>query len=93
VVEPSLAEIFNQLATATVWGSEVWKSFRGTLWAWEPLGSTYWNNTHHFSCFSAGHVVFSLEYNPFMQEWTVTRSDQPEGSMEGLTQQLQAAKV
>ena len=42
---------------------------------------------------SAGHVMVSLEYNPFTQEWGVTRSDHPEGSMQGLTKQLQAAKV
>jgi len=37
--------------------------------------------------------MVSLEYSPFTQEWAVTRSGQLEGSMLGLTKQLQAAKV
>ena len=41
----------------------------------------------------AGDVVVSMEYNPFIQEWAVTHSDQRDGPVEELSQQLQAAKV
>ena len=41
----------------------------------------------------AGDVVVSMEYNPFIQEWAVTQSDQRDAPVEELSQQLQAATV